>query len=132
MERARILTQEYSKQRLAADRAAQGGVEATPAAETTPMLQELLPELPGPVRMARGGRPTVLTPQVKEHLCLLLSLGLSRRQAAGYLDIDHSTISHAAERDPDSARGLARSARGANPGCAADGDPGLWGVTPSA
>jgi hypothetical protein len=50
-----------------------------------------------------------MTPAVKEQLCLLLSLGLSRRQAAAYLDISHTTIANLAERDPDFARGLERA-----------------------
>ena len=59
--------------------------------------------------VARGGRSSVLTPAVQEQLCMLLSIGLSRRQAAAYLDIDHTTISHAAGRDEDFARGLRRA-----------------------
>ena len=62
---------------------------------------------PGPY--SRGGRPKVLTPQVKEELCKLLSIGLSRRQAASWLDIDHSTISHMAGRDEDFARSITRA-----------------------
>jgi len=62
---------------------------------------------PGPY--SRGGRPKVLTPQVKEELCKLLSIGLSRRQAASWLDIDHSTISHMASRDEDFARSITRA-----------------------
>src|SRR5690606_3736014 len=75
----------------------------------TTMVAELLPELPRPVPMSRGGRPTVVTPAIKEQLCLLLSLGLSRRQAAAYLDISHTTIANLAERDPDFALGLERA-----------------------
>ena len=62
---------------------------------------------PGPY--SRGGRPKVLTPAVKEELCKLLSIGLSRRQAASWLDIDHSTISHMAGRDEDFARSITRA-----------------------
>ena len=62
---------------------------------------------PGPY--SRGGRPKVLTPEVKEELCKLLSIGLSRRQAASWLDIDHSTISHMAARDEDFARSITRA-----------------------
>ncbi|MFN0019185.1 MAG: hypothetical protein ACKVP0_13055 [Pirellulaceae bacterium] len=62
---------------------------------------------PGPY--SRGGRPKVLTPEVKEELCKLLSIGLSRRQAAAWLDIDHSTISHMAARDEDFARSITRA-----------------------
>ncbi|MCE9529256.1 MAG: hypothetical protein K8R36_24680 [Planctomycetales bacterium] len=62
---------------------------------------------PGPY--SRGGRPKVLTSQVKEELCRLLSIGLSRRQAASWLDIDHSTISHIVARDEDFARSITRA-----------------------
>ena len=56
-----------------------------------------------------GGRPPKLTLELKKNICKLLCLGASRRQAATILDIDHSTISHAAERDPDFGRALARA-----------------------
>jgi hypothetical protein len=62
---------------------------------------------PGPY--SRGGRPTVLTPPVKEELCKLLSIGLSRRQVASWLDIDHSVISRLAAKDEDFARSIARA-----------------------
>lgn len=58
---------------------------------------------------ARRGQPTLLTTQLKTYLCAMLALGLTRRQAAIYADIDPSTISHAAQRDPDFARSLERA-----------------------
>jgi hypothetical protein len=97
---------------LPAIAAEQGGDETAQQGGEHPArakLVQMLPELPQPARMIRGGRPTVMTPQVKEQLCLLLSLGLSKRQAASYLDFDQSTITRAASRDPDFARGLARA-----------------------
>jgi hypothetical protein len=68
-----------------------------------------IPRVISPGPYSRGGRPKVLTPQVKEELCKLLSIGLSRRQAASWLDIDHSTISHMASRDEDFARSITRA-----------------------
>ena len=56
-----------------------------------------------------GGRPPKLTLDLKKKICKLLCLGASRRQAATILDIDHSTISHAAERDPEFGRALLRA-----------------------
>ena len=60
--------------------------------------------------MAAGrGRPKVVTPQLQEQLCLLLSVGLSRRQAAAYLGIDHTTVSHTATRDAEFSADLKRA-----------------------
>jgi len=53
-----------------------------------------------PVRN-RGGRPTVLTPELKEKLEMLLAVGMSRRQASAYVGIDHTTVVKAAARDPE-------------------------------
>jgi hypothetical protein len=47
------------------------------------------------------GRPATLTPQRLEQLCQLLSLGFSRAQAAAYLGVDRSTVTKAANRDPE-------------------------------
>jgi hypothetical protein len=59
----------------------------------------LIAEL-GPATLpSRGGRPTVLSQEVKEQLYLLVAIGLSRRQAAAQLGIDPSTICRAAGRD---------------------------------
>ncbi len=59
-------------------------------------------------RSARRGRgqPPRLTPGVQRTLCDLISRGMSRREAAPCLGIDHSTISRAAQRDPDFAAAL--------------------------
>jgi hypothetical protein len=46
---------------------------------------------------------------MQEQLCLLLSVGLSRRQAAAYLGIDHTTLSHSAARDADFSGDLKRA-----------------------
>jgi hypothetical protein len=80
------------------------GTEKTPEEEPA-----YIPRVFSPGPYSRGGRPKVLTPQVKEELCKLLSIGLSRRQAASWLDIDHSTISHMAARDEDFARSITRA-----------------------
>ena len=62
---------------------------------------------PAPFKQHRGVR--VMTPEVQESLCMLLSVGLSRRQAAARLDIDPSTISHAAARDEEFSAWLRRA-----------------------
>jgi hypothetical protein len=56
-------------------------------------------KLPQPVLAAGRGRPKAVTSLMQEQFCLLLSVGLSRRQAAAYLGVDHTTISHTATRD---------------------------------
>ena len=68
-----------------------------------------LSRLPPPVVAAGRGRPKVVTPQLQEQLCLLLSVGLSRRQAAAYLGIDHTTVSHTAARDGEFSADLKRA-----------------------
>ncbi|MBC7851998.1 MAG: hypothetical protein IAF94_01040 [Pirellulaceae bacterium] len=71
--------------------------------------EELLQRLTAPVPWKRGGRPTVLTPDVRDQVCKLLSVGLSRRQVGAYLNIDPTTITHAAARDEEFARELQRA-----------------------
>ena len=70
---------------------------------------DYIPRAWRPAPWSHGGRPAVLTPPVREELYKLLSMGLSRRQAAAWLDIDHSTISHTIARDEEFARGVARA-----------------------
>jgi hypothetical protein len=70
---------------------------------------DYIPRVRSPGPYSRGGRPTVLTPPVKEEICKLLSIGLSRRQAAAWLDIDHSVISRLAAKDEDFARSITRA-----------------------
>jgi len=65
--------------------------------------------LPQPVLAAGRGRPKAVTPQIQEQLCLLLSVELSRRQAAAYLGIDHTTVSHTAARDAEFSGDLKRA-----------------------
>ena len=60
-------------------------------------------------QMARVGRPPKLNAELKSRVCFLLGLGLSRRQAALAVDVDHATIIHAAERDPDFSRAVERA-----------------------
>jgi len=62
-----------------------------------------------PAPWSRGGRPTVLTPEVREQIFKLLAVGMSRRQAGAYLDIDPTTITHAAKREPEFAQNLQRA-----------------------
>ena len=77
--------------------------------ETDEDAIDYIPRVRSPGPYSRGGRPTVLTPPVKEEICKLLSIGLSRRQAAAWLDIDHSIISRLAARDEDFARSITRA-----------------------
>lgn len=60
-------------------------------------------------QVARVGRPPKLNSELKSRVCFLLGLGLSRRQAALAVDVDHATITHAAQNDPDFSRALARA-----------------------
>ncbi|MFN0021741.1 MAG: hypothetical protein ACKVP0_26130 [Pirellulaceae bacterium] len=60
-------------------------------------------------QLVRVGRPPKLNAELKSRVCFLLGLGLSRRQAALAVDVDHATITHAAQRDPDFSRALARA-----------------------
>jgi hypothetical protein len=68
------------------------------------LLSDLGAPLPPATRL--GGRPVVITAEVADQLCLLLSVGLSRRQAATYLGIDSSTITRTATRDAELAHRL--------------------------
>ena len=70
---------------------------------------DYIPRVRSPGPYSRGGRPTVLTPPVKEEICKLLSIGLSRRQAAAWLHIDHSVISRLAAKDEDFSRSITRA-----------------------
>ncbi|MGI8979800.1 MAG: hypothetical protein ACR2FY_11300 [Pirellulaceae bacterium] len=62
-----------------------------------------------PARFVRTGRPPKLDAELKNRACILLCLGLSRRQAAVWLDVDAGTITHAAQSDPDFGRALERA-----------------------
>jgi hypothetical protein len=62
-----------------------------------------------PARFVRTGRPPKLNGELKNRACILLCLGLSRRQAAVWLDVDAATITHAAQSDADFARALERA-----------------------
>jgi hypothetical protein len=82
--------------------------EAALSQQSVVPAEELLTGLV-PAPWSLGGRPRVLTDEVRAEVCKLLAVGMSRRQAAAYLDIDATTISHAAKRDPDFARNLKRA-----------------------
>ena len=93
-----------------------GGITNTSFCEEPPEAPEpeedaadYIPRVRSPGPYSRGGRPTVLTPPVKEEICKLLSIGLSRRQAAAWLAIDHSVISRLAAKDEDFAASIARA-----------------------
>ena len=65
--------------------------------------------LPPAAPLALRGRNPKLTPAILEQLCELLSLGLSRAQAAAHLGFDRSTIAHAASKDPELRAALERA-----------------------
>jgi hypothetical protein len=73
------------------------------------LAEEVLPELPKVAPLIRRRGPRVLTPDAVENFCRLLSVGLSRRQAAARLDIDPTTVSHAARQDPELAALIQRA-----------------------
>ena len=56
--------------------------------------------LPPPTLPGKRGPKRLITPAVAEQLCMLLSIGLSRRNAALYLNISPGTITNAVARDP--------------------------------
>ena len=62
-----------------------------------------------PARFVRTGRPPKLNAELKNRACVLLCLGLSRRQAAVWLDVDAATITHASQSDADFGRALERA-----------------------
>ena len=65
--------------------------------------------LPPAAPINLGGRPPVITPEVLEQMCELLSLGFTRAQAAAHLGIDRSTVTRTAQRDPELAAELERA-----------------------
>lgn len=83
---------------------------APPAANAEGTAQLIPAVLPAGAPIGkRTGRPRVLTPELEEKVCMLLSVGFSRRQAAAYLGIDSTTITHAAARDAELAAELGRA-----------------------
>jgi hypothetical protein len=109
-ERARVEEwgQLFNKQELLRrqNEAGEAGFEEAPAGELSrregtgrEVMIGVLEGMPTLAPVARAGRKATMTPEITEQLCLLLSVGLSRRQAASYLDIEHSTITKTAQRD---------------------------------
>ena len=78
------------------------------------LAEEVLPRLPKEAPPRKRGKARVLTPEVLEEFCLLVSVGLSRRQAAARLGLEHSTISRAAGQDGELAADLRRAEEMAN------------------
>lgn len=62
-----------------------------------------------PAPPGKLGRPITVTPAVAEQVCMLISIGFSRRQAAAYLGLSTQAIARAMERDPDFGRELQRA-----------------------
>lgn len=69
---------------------------------------ECEPAIPPPV-FSRRGRPAAITPQLRERLCVVISMGLSRRRACAYLGLDHTTLSHTLGRDEEFGAELRRA-----------------------
>ena len=65
-----------------------------------PPLPEAILDLPPQTKLGRPGRKPVVTAEVAEQICLLLSIGFSRRQVAAYLGIAPTSITNAVARDP--------------------------------
>ena len=76
-----------------------GNARAVPAPGRVQTPAEFL-ALPPQALPGKPGPKPLITPEVAQQLCMLMSLGLSRRQAAAYLDISPGTITHAVDRDP--------------------------------
>jgi hypothetical protein len=72
---------------------------------------------------SRRGQPPKLTPDLKHTICILVCLGMSRREAARFIGMNHSTISRACRRDPDFAASLqeAKKLRAVEPQIAGGG-----------
>jgi len=98
---------ELMNRQFAAGHAAElAGLMAWTRREAPPKERRLSAARPKPPARKRGRKP-VIDGVVRQQLCLLLSLGYSRRQAATALRIAHTTISESAKRDA----GLAESLR---------------------
>lgn len=63
-------------------------------------IQSFRDELPIAAKPGKMGRPLSMTPELIEQICLLLSIGFSRRQAAIYLGISPGSITNAVSRQP--------------------------------
>ena len=99
-----------------------GELFATPNISTPdfPEFSEIAGEKPGeflttsrisdsPGIVKKRGRPSIVDEPLKEQICLLLSLGLSRRQAAAYSNTTHVTIANAIQREPEFAERVDRA-----------------------
>lgn len=80
-----------------------GDREQSPALETgeeRALIAEGFALLVSEVRKGNRGRPTVVDEPMKARIATLMGYGLSLRQAAACLGIDHTTISRAVAADP--------------------------------
>ena len=75
-------------------------VTLSPPSAVRPLTSAEALDLPPQARLGRRGRKPVVSAQVAEQICMLLSLGFSKRQAAGYLGISPMSITNAVSRDP--------------------------------
>jgi hypothetical protein len=95
-----------NRQSAAGHAAAFAGLRAWTRRDAPPKERRLSAARPKPPARKRGRKPRI-DGAMREQLCLLLSLGYSRRQAAAALGIAHTTICASAKRDA----GLAESLR---------------------
>ncbi len=65
--------------------------------------------LPAQVPFGKSGRKVAVTPAVAEQICLLLSVGFSRRQVAAHVGISPTAITNAVQRDPELAAEFRRA-----------------------
>jgi hypothetical protein len=84
------------------------GLSAWTRREAPPTERRLSAARPKPPAKKRG-RKAAIAGGLREQLCLLLSLGYSRRRAAKALGIAHTTVSESAKRDAGLAESLHRA-----------------------
>ncbi|QDU29785.1 hypothetical protein ETAA8_49000 [Anatilimnocola aggregata] len=75
-------------------------VQVAPAVVTSQTAAQAL-GLSAPAEFTPATRKRLITQEVAEQICLLLSIGFSRRQAAAYLGFSPGTITNAVARDPE-------------------------------
>jgi hypothetical protein len=100
--------QRSQPQQDAVEKAGQASVEKAAEFFDETLISEAAPPL-GTSAKRKGGRPRLLTDEVRRQVVLLLSVGLSRRRAAERVGVSHTTISQAAKNDPDFAAELERA-----------------------
>ncbi|WP_425614650.1 hypothetical protein NA78x_004524 [Anatilimnocola sp. NA78] len=75
-------------------------VQVSPGTAPVQTAQQAL-GISAPAQFTPATRKRIITPEVAEQICMLLSIGFSRRQAASYLGFAPTTITNAVARDPE-------------------------------